>query len=189
MPDLNRILAAREPLTLASLPRGSLPLVLSDLARAAKRRAVFIAPDDAAMRAAAEAARFFAPEIEVIAFPAWDCLPYDRLSPTAGIAAQRMATLTRLAQRKPGEGPVLVVTTVGAAMQRTPPRSVTTQAGFETRVGRDLDIQALERYFAANGYVRASTVSERGEFAVRGGVVEGGSALIEIREIGTHGTS
>lgn len=61
MPDLNRILAAREPLTLASLPRGSLPLVLSDLARAAKRRAVFIAPDDAAMRAAAEAARFLRP--------------------------------------------------------------------------------------------------------------------------------
>lgn len=83
-----------------------------------------------------------------------------------------MATLTRLAMRKPGDAPVLVLTTVSAAMQRTPPKSVTTQAGFETKVGRDLDIQALERYFAANGYVRASTVSERGEFAVRGGVVD-----------------
>ena len=56
MPDLNRILSAKGPLTLASLPRGGVPLVLADLARAAKRRAVFIAPDDAAMRAAADAA-------------------------------------------------------------------------------------------------------------------------------------
>ena len=54
-----------------------------------------------------------------------------------------MATLTRLAMRKPGDAPVLVVTTVSAAMQRTPPKSVTTQAGFETKVGRDLDILSL----------------------------------------------
>ncbi|MEQ8771545.1 MAG: hypothetical protein RIC51_01725, partial [Erythrobacter sp.] len=66
MPDLSRILASETPLTLTSLPRGSVPLVMGDLARAAKQRAVFIAPDDAAMRAIADAARFFAPEVEVI---------------------------------------------------------------------------------------------------------------------------
>jgi transcription-repair coupling factor (superfamily II helicase) len=93
MPDLSRILAAQSPLTLASLPRGGLPLVLADLARAAKRRAVFIAPDDAAMRAAVEAAQFFAPEINVFAFPAWDCLPYDRASPALSISAERLAAL------------------------------------------------------------------------------------------------
>ena len=67
-----------------------------------------------------------------------------------------------------------MVTTVGAVMQRTPPRQVTTfRPGSRPRSGCDLDIQAaLERYFAANGYVRASTVSERGEFAVRGGVID-----------------
>ncbi|MBW8303270.1 MAG: DEAD/DEAH box helicase, partial [Brevundimonas sp.] len=61
---------------------------------------------------------------------------------------------------------------VSAATQRTPPREVTSGAGFETTVGLDLDTAALERYFAANGYMRASTVSERGEFAVRGGVID-----------------
>ena len=52
MPDLSRILNAREPLTLASVARGAQPLVMSDLARAAKGRAVFIAPDEGAMHAA-----------------------------------------------------------------------------------------------------------------------------------------
>ena len=56
--------------------------------------------------------------------------------------------------------------------QRTPPREATTAAAFETRVGRELDTAALEAYFAVNGYVRASTVSERGEFAIRGGVID-----------------
>ena len=119
MPDLNRILAAREPLTLSSLPRGSLPLVLADLSRAAQgvkggQRAVFIAPDEAAMRAAAEAAQFFAPEIEVIEFPAWDCLPYDRASPALSISAERLAALHRL--QSPAAGARLLITTVNAVL-------------------------------------------------------------------------
>ena len=118
-----------------------------------------------------QAFRFFAGDIEVIELPAWDCLPYDRLSPTASVSAERMASLTKLACREPADSrPTLVVTTVAAATQRTPPREVTCGAGFEAKVGLDLDTVALERYFAANGYLRASTVSERGEFAVRGGV-------------------
>ena len=97
MPDLSRILAAKQPLTFAQVARGAQPLVMADLARAAKRRAVFIAPEDSAMRAMADAARYFAPELSVIEFPAWDCLPYDRASPNGMIAAERMDTLTRLA--------------------------------------------------------------------------------------------
>ena len=61
MPDLSNILSAREPLTLAQVARGAQPLVMADLARASTGRAVFIAPDDAAMRGIVEAAAFFAP--------------------------------------------------------------------------------------------------------------------------------
>ena len=88
MPDLSRIIKADAPLTLASVARGAQPLVMADLARAARRRAVFIAPDDAAMRMVSDAARFFAPELEVIEFPAWDCLPYDRASPALTVSAR-----------------------------------------------------------------------------------------------------
>ena len=59
-----------------------MPWLAADLARAAKGRAVFIAPDEGAMRALADAAAYFAPELEVLTFPAWDCLPYDRSSPS-----------------------------------------------------------------------------------------------------------
>lgn len=157
---------------LGGAPEGLDALIVAERVKASGGVGLFVARDYQRSGSFVQAFQFFTQDIEVLDYPAWDCLPYDRLSPTAGIAAQRMATLTRLAQRKPDDAPVLVVTTVSAAMQRTPPRSVTTLAGFDAKVGRDLDIQALERYFAANGYVRASTVSERGEFAVRGGVVD-----------------
>ncbi|MBA4046107.1 MAG: transcription-repair coupling factor, partial [Erythrobacter sp.] len=169
MPDLNRILAARDPLTLASLPRGSLPLVLADLARAAKRRAVFIAPDDAAMRAAAEAARFFAPEIEVITFPAWDCLPYDRASPALSISAERLAALHRLQQ--PGSSQQLLVTTVNAVLQRVLTPFRVRESVREFRVGTSIGHESLAALLIRQGYSRTDTVIDHGEFAVRGSIV------------------
>ncbi|MEO5867530.1 MAG: transcription-repair coupling factor [Sphingomonas sp.] len=170
MTDLNRILKATTPLTLAGVPTGFEPWLLADLARAATKRAVFIAPDEAAMRAVASAAPMFAPELEVLTFPAWDCLPYDRASPTLGVMAERMATLHRL-QSAPSK-PQLLVTTANAAMQRTltPFRIrqlVATLAPGE-RIGRD----KLAALLQANGYVRTETVADSGEFAVRGGLVD-----------------
>jgi len=158
---------------LGGAPEGLDALTVADRLRADGGVGAFVARDYARMGEFVQAFRFFAKDIEVVEFPAWDCLPYDRLSPTSSVSAERMAALTRLAQRDADDDrPLLVVTTVGAAMQRTPPREVTCGAGFETTVGLDLDTAALERYFAANGYMRASTVSERGEFAVRGGVID-----------------
>ncbi|MFP5295843.1 MAG: transcription-repair coupling factor, partial [Alphaproteobacteria bacterium] len=158
---------------LGGAPEGLDALTVAERLKAEGGVGLFVARDFARMGEFLQAFRFFAGDIEVLEFPAWDCLPYDRLSPTSGVSAQRMAALTALARRQAGDSrALLVVTTVSAAMQRTPPREVTCGAGFETTVGLDLDTAALERYFAANGYVRASTVSERGEFAVRGGVVD-----------------
>ncbi|MBX9707099.1 MAG: transcription-repair coupling factor [Caulobacteraceae bacterium] len=159
--------------TLGGAPEGMDALVVAERLKASGGVAVFVARDGARATAFRQAFGFFAKDTEVLEFPAWDCLPYDRLSPTASVSAERMAALTMLARREPDtREPLLVVTTVAAAMQRTPPREVTTAAGFDAVVGRDLDLQALETYFAINGYVRASTVSDRGEFAVRGGVVD-----------------
>ena len=170
MPDLSRILAAKKPLTLASLARGAQPLVLADIARAAKSRAVFIAADEAAMRSISETAAFFAPELEVIELPAWDCLPYDRASPALSVSARRLSALHRL-QTAPA-GPQLLVTTINALLQRvqTPFRvreSVRLlKPGME--IGRDSLIALLQR----QGYSRTDTVVDAGEYAVRGSIFD-----------------
>src|SRR5690606_30719815 len=147
MPDLSRVLEAAHPLTLASVARGAQPLVLADLARAAKGRAVFVAPDEQAMRAVTDAARWFAPELEVIEFPAWDCLPYDRASPAISVGARRLAALHRLQAGKAGSQ--LLVTTVNAALQRalTPfrIREAVRELRPGTRIGHDSLTALLQR--------------------------------------------
>ncbi|MEP0191196.1 MAG: transcription-repair coupling factor [Erythrobacter sp.] len=170
MPDLSKILSATKPLTLSSLPRGSQPLVMSDLARAAKQRAVFIAPDEATMRSVADAARFFAPEVDVLEFPAWDCLPYDRASPALSISATRLSTLFKL--QNPNGGSQLLVTTVNAALQRvlTPFRIRESVRAFKP--GISIGLESLAALLSRQGYSRTDTVIDHGEFAVRGSIVD-----------------
>ena len=118
--------------------------------------------------------RFFAPEIwSVLRFPSWDCLPYDRMGPSPGVAAQRMAALARLARAARASKPrVLVTPERRRCCSGCRRAAVAAAAGYRRPVGQDVDIADLERYFAVNGYQRASTVSERGEFAIRGGVID-----------------
>ena len=179
MIDLRRFVAATAPLTLARCASGFLPWLMADVARAvfnpdAERRggsrAVFIAADDSSARALAEAVTYFAPEIEVITLPAWDCLPYDRASPGLRVAAERLAALAALAV--PPAQAQLLVTTINAISQRTLPpdriAALTAQITAGTRIDRD----ALAAKLAANGFVRTDTVVEAGEYAVRGSLLD-----------------
>ncbi len=170
MIDLQRILRAQKPLTLAGAPGGFLPNLLADLARAAPSQAIFIAADDLAMRAAAEAAPFFAPELEVLSFPAWDCLPYDRASPSLRSTSERLACLAAL-QRKP-DRPRLVVSTINAVTQRTLTPFRVRQLSARLAAGERIDRDRLAALLQANGYVRTDTVADAGEFAVRGSLVD-----------------
>ncbi|MBB6504132.1 transcription-repair coupling factor (superfamily II helicase) [Sphingomonas endophytica] len=170
MPDLSKILKATVPLTLSGVPGGFLPSLLADLARAAPRRAVFVAADEAQMRSIAATAPFFAPELEVVQLPAWDCLPYDRASPTLRVMAERIGALHRL-QQKPA-GPQLVLTTVNGLTQRTLTPFRIRQLVAELKPGARIDRDALGALLQANGYVRTDTVHDAGEYAVRGGIVD-----------------
>ena len=149
---LQRILKAEEPLTLAGVPAGFLPWLAADLARAAHGtgkggRAVIIAADEAAMRALADTVPVFAPEVEVLTFPAWDCLPYDRASPALRVMAERLATLRSLQAKR--KGPQLLIATANAATQRmlTPfrIRQLTRRLAEGERIERDRLVGAADR--------------------------------------------
>jgi transcription-repair coupling factor (superfamily II helicase) len=173
--DLHRILQAAKPLTLSGVPTGFQPWMLADLARAsaagsAPKRTIFITPDEQAMQAVADAATYFAPEVELIRIPAWDCLPYDRASPSLRSASERLAGLHAL--QSPVRGPQLVLTTINAITQRTLTPFRVRQLVARLAPGERIDISRLTELLQANGYVRTDTVHDAGEFAVRGGIVD-----------------
>jgi transcription-repair coupling factor (superfamily II helicase) len=131
---------------------------------------IHVARDDQRMARMAEALAFFAPELPVLRFPAWDCLPYDRVSPNPAIVSERIATLAQLAPGRFKRG--VLLTTVNGLVQRVPPRAMFKGASLMLAPGGDIAPEALATYLEAHGYARAATVMEPGEFAMRGGIVD-----------------
>ncbi|MBU0859573.1 MAG: transcription-repair coupling factor, partial [Alphaproteobacteria bacterium] len=163
--------------TLYGMPEGQDARVLAERARdlmAADRVLVHIALDDNRTAALKDLLAFFAPDVAVCVFPAWDCLPYDRVSPNGEIVAQRVAALTTLLawEADSKRVPRIVLTTINAATQRVSPRTVMQTAVLQAQRGGKLDVAHLQTFLHHNGYARTDTVRETGEFAIRGGIID-----------------
>ena len=166
MSDIEMIARAQGPATVCGAPEGLDALMLADAGRLHGGLSVFIARDDSRAAAFASALDFFAPDAEILRLPAWDCQPYDRISPSPRVAARRAATLARLAGGLGGKT-VFLVTTINAMTQRCAPVEVLTGAGIAIRPGASVDVEKLKHHFAVNGYARTATVMEPGDYAVR----------------------
>ena len=157
--------------TLSAVPDGLTGKTLGDvLAATGGSRLVFVARDGQRLAEVQRELAFFAPTVEVLEFPAWDCLPYDRVSPHVAIVARRMATLARLAQ--PAGTAQIVLTTVNAALQRVPEQSVVAAGALTAAVGGEIAMDDLIAWLEGNGFLRNPTVREPGEYAVRGGILD-----------------
>ncbi len=194
-------LAPGRTITLANVPAGMEGLVVADLARALAAQEdapwptlVVICRDVERMAELERALPFFAPGVEVLSFPAWDCLPYDRASPHGDIVARRMTTLARLARVKGREGGSIVLTTVNAALQRVPRRDLVATQSFSAAPGNALSLDEVVAWAEINGYLRTSTVRDTGEYArarrhrrpVPAGPAGAGAARFLRRHAGIH---
>ncbi|MDP4032674.1 MAG: transcription-repair coupling factor [Pseudorhodobacter sp.] len=156
-------------ITLGGAPEGyDARLLARELARGAP--VIHIARDDKRLEAMRAALAVMAPEVVVLDLPAWDCLPYDRVSPNPEICARRMATLAALAQGV--AGPFALLTTINAATQRLPTRELLAAATFSASVGQRVDEAALRGFLARMGFSLVTTVTEPGDYALRGGIID-----------------
>jgi transcription-repair coupling factor (superfamily II helicase) len=175
---ISKILDYAGRLTICGLPEGADALLLKELAESFAQSdahkgqtLLHITRDDARLFALKDALAFFAPSCEVLVFPAWDCLPYDRISPNPTLSAQRMRTLAHLAATN-SRATRIVLTTVNAVSQRVPSRDNISETSLSARIGDQLDTAKVISYLSMNGYTRSATVMDPGEFAVRGGIID-----------------
>ncbi|WP_420394602.1 transcription-repair coupling factor [Acuticoccus sp.] len=145
--------------------------VLATLAAATKGPVVYVARDWARLRSAQNALHFFAPDVPVVHLPAWDCMPYDRASPSAVVQARRTGALAALAERE-GDTPLVVMTTANAVLQRVPRPEVIRAATRHHKAGADVAMNDVVAWLEDNAFLRTPTVREAGEYAVRGGIVD-----------------
>ncbi|MQB43082.1 transcription-repair coupling factor [Rhizobium sp. ICMP 5592] len=169
--DAKKMLAAREPLTVGHVPAGMEPFLLAELARTGEPVA-YVMSDGQHMADVEQMLGFLAPEIPVLTLPAWDCLPYDRVSPSSDTSARRLAALSGLIayHRKPHAAIVLV--TVNAMLQKVAPQDVIESLAFSARPGNQVRMDDIAGRLERNGFDRVATVREVGEYAVRGGILD-----------------
>jgi len=161
---------APDHVTVSGAPEGfDASLVLRELERGGGP-VLHVARDDRRLAAMAAALAFLDPGLPVLTFPAWDCLPYDRVSPNPAIAAERMATLAALAGGLSGR--FVLLTTLNAATQRVPGRAALRGASFSARVGERVDEGALRAWLVRMGFVPTPMVTEPGDYALRGGILD-----------------
>ena len=155
---------------IAGAPDGFDSRLLAQAAQAG-RDILYVARDDVRASMMREALAFFAPDVACIDFPAWDCLPYDRVSPRGEILARRIEALTCLTEPVGVKGRIVVATAAGV-LQRIGPRRSFAGSKLQVAPGKGLSPDQLAVYLVDHGYIRTGTVREPGEFAVRGGIVD-----------------
>ncbi|MBX4335776.1 transcription-repair coupling factor [Bartonella raoultii] len=115
---------------------------------------------------------FIEPSLPVLQFPAWDCLPYDRVSPGIAIVAHRLSTLAHIASLRKNPHTAIILTTANAVMQKLPPREIIEDQIIHVRVGQSIRMEHLIKSLECNGFERVTVVRDVGEFAVRGGILD-----------------
>ena len=133
---------------------------------------LFVARDGQRLPAIIEALAFAAPDLPVLEFPAWDCLPYDRVSPGSDAAARRLDALSAMAALRKTPHRAVILTTANALLQRIPPAEVIEAQAFRARPGSNVNMNALISRLETSGFERVPTVRDVGEFAVRGGILD-----------------
>ncbi|MEM9757091.1 MAG: transcription-repair coupling factor, partial [Pseudomonadota bacterium] len=157
-------------ITMGGVPEGfDARIVLDEVARTTGP-VVHVARDDKRLAAMAAALGFFDPSVPVLTFPGWDCLPYDRVSPNSAILAARMATLAALSAA-PARAQV-ILTTLSAATQYVPAGTTLAGASFVAEVGGRIDEDGLRAFLTRMGYAQSPTVTEPGDYAIRGGIID-----------------
>lgn len=156
----------------ASLPPSGNAYLLGAFALNTPKDIIYIASSGVDLVNTADLIEYMYPQVEVLRFPAWDTVPYDRTSPNAEIIAQRINTLSRLAQFPNHEKPRVIITSLGAAIQKIPPKKVFLNSLKNIKVGDKLSFNDFLHYASINGYTRVAQVFEAGEYAVRGDIID-----------------
>ena len=149
-------------------PDGALSLVLADAART-QESVIFVARDDARLTTVKAGLKCVNATLDIWVLPAWDCLPFDRLSPNGGLVGQRIETLARLCA---GETPSILLTTINAMVQKLPPPDYFTDSYLVITPASAHSPASLAEFLSNHAYLRTDTVRETGEFAIRGGIVD-----------------
>ncbi|MFD4700528.1 transcription-repair coupling factor [Streptomyces niveus] len=156
-------------------PPAARPFAVAALARDAGRPVLAVTATGREAEDLAAALRSLLPADSVAEFPSWETLPHERLSPRSDTVGRRLAVLRRLAHPSaddPGAGPVSVVVAPIRSVLQPQVKGLGDLEPVSLRGGGSADLGTVTQALAAAAYSRVELVEKRGEFAVRGGILD-----------------
>ena len=141
---------------------------IAELARPGQLLLVITADTSSALTLERELPFFLEDDVEILAFPDWETLPYDNFSPHQDIISERLSTLHRLRRMTGG----ILVVPIPTLMHRLAPTDYIAASSLVLAQGQTLDIDSFRRDLQLNGYLNVETVYEHGEFALRGSLFD-----------------
>ncbi|MEV6550193.1 transcription-repair coupling factor [Streptomyces sp. NPDC051597] len=156
-------------------PPAARPFAVAALARESGRPVLAVTATGREAEDLAAALRSLLPADEVAEFPSWETLPHERLSPRSDTVGRRLAVLRRLAHPRdddPAAGPVSVVVAPIRSVLQPQVKGLGELEPVALRTGQSADLNAIVEGLAAAAYSRVELVEKRGEFAVRGGILD-----------------
>lgn len=154
---------------LAGVPESAVALALAELLKTTQC-IIHVAMDDKRASELAECLPFFAPSAEVLVFPSWDVLPYDRASPNPVIVTERLEVLAALTKHT--AKPRIVIATVAGWLQKLPPPEALAEHVWNIRKKTSLPREPLATWLVQHGYRNTPKAVESGEFAFRGSIID-----------------
>lgn len=158
--------------TLSSVAKDAEAFAIRDLFYRTDRDLLCILSDGVSLTQVHTLLKVIDPEIEVLLFPAWDTVPYDRVSPNPHILSQRIDTLSKLTLESEEKKHRIILSSIGAVIQKLPPKKIFINTRKLLKVGETLNFDNFLHYAVINGYTRVEQVMEAGEYAVRGDIID-----------------
>ncbi|MFI1094685.1 transcription-repair coupling factor [Streptomyces sp. NPDC020917] len=156
-------------------PPAARPLAVAALAARAGRTVLAVTATGREAEDLAAALRSLLPPDGVVEYPAWETLPHERLSPRSDTVGRRLAVLRRLVHPRaddPSAGPVQVVVAPIRSVLQPQVKGLGDLEPVSLRTGVSADLGTVVDGLAAAAYSRVELVEKRGEFAVRGGILD-----------------
>ncbi|MFC9650001.1 MULTISPECIES: transcription-repair coupling factor [unclassified Streptomyces] len=156
-------------------PPAARPFAVAALAREAGRPVLAVTATGREAEDLAAALRSLLDPDTVVEYPSWETLPHERLSPRSDTVGRRLAVLRRLAhpvKDDPTAGPVSVVVSPVRSVLQPQVKGLGELEPVALRSGQSADLNEITEALAAAAYARVELVEKRGEFAVRGGILD-----------------
>ncbi|MDJ1136531.1 transcription-repair coupling factor [Streptomyces iconiensis] len=156
-------------------PPAARPFAVAAMARSAERPVLAVTATGREAEDLAAALRSLLPEEGIVEYPSWETLPHERLSPRSDTVGRRLAVLRRLAHPEPGDpatGPVSVVVAPIRSVLQPQVKGLGDLVPVALKQGQTVDLEETVDALAAAAYARVELVEKRGDFAVRGGILD-----------------